>query len=129
MEDTTKIWLDDADYDIKSAAAMLKAGRYFYVVFMCHLAIEKMLKAAWVENKKETPPKVHGLVFLSASVFAKEEIPDDVISLINDLDDKGVLTRYPDGRKKIASRLTDEYSAAVLKQTKDMHGWLKNRLT
>ena len=128
MKDITREWLEDAEYDIGSAKAMLKAGRYFYVVFMCHLAIEKMLKGAWVEIRKETPPKVHGLVYLAGKVFNKKDFPDDIFALINDMDDKNVITRYPDGRKQIASTLTKEYSKALLEKTEDMFLWLKKRL-
>ena len=129
MKDTTREWLEDAEYDIRSAEAMLKAGRYFYVVFMCNLAVEKMLKGAWVEIKGETPPKVHGLVYLTNRVFDKEELPDEVLALINDLDDKSVITRYPDGRKQIASTLTKEYSRTLREKTEGMFSWLKKRLT
>ncbi len=29
-------WIDIADYDLKTAEAMLETGRYLYVGFMCH---------------------------------------------------------------------------------------------
>ncbi len=45
MRKETENWLQMAEYDFKTAECMFKAGRYVYVVFMCHLAIEKMLKA------------------------------------------------------------------------------------
>lgn len=37
-------WLIQAEYDLDSAKAMYETGRYFYAVFMIHLAIEKGLK-------------------------------------------------------------------------------------
>ena len=45
MRKTTANWLASADYDLETADAMLKSRRYLYVVFMCHLALEKTLKA------------------------------------------------------------------------------------
>lgn len=38
-------WIAMADYDLETAKHMLKTGRYIYVVFMCHLSLEKMIKA------------------------------------------------------------------------------------
>ena len=38
-------WLDMAGYDLDTAKAMLSTGRYLYVGFMCHQAVEKSLKA------------------------------------------------------------------------------------
>lgn len=40
-------WLRQAEYDMETAEFMLNGGRYFYAVFMCHLAIEKALKGLY----------------------------------------------------------------------------------
>ena len=47
-------WLAQASYDLDTAEAMFKTGRYIYCVFMCHLSIEKALKACYVKNLKAT---------------------------------------------------------------------------
>ena len=44
-------WLKQADYDMDTADAMFRSGRYFYAVFMCHLSIEKM---TWRKYKRPT---------------------------------------------------------------------------
>ncbi|MBX3058439.1 MAG: HEPN domain-containing protein [Anaerolineae bacterium] len=36
---------------------MFSNGRYFYVVFMCHLAIEKALKGLCSQVHNQAPPK------------------------------------------------------------------------
>jgi len=40
-----RIWMDRVEYDLETARAMNKAGRYLYVLFMCQQAVEKALKA------------------------------------------------------------------------------------
>jgi HEPN domain-containing protein len=40
-------WLDTAEYDLATAEAMLKAGRWLYVVFTCQQAIEKLSKGLY----------------------------------------------------------------------------------
>ena len=42
---TPEEWFKQTDYDIGTAADMFKTGRYIYTVFMCHLSVEKALKA------------------------------------------------------------------------------------
>ena len=37
-------WLDNTDYDLQTAKAMLGIKCYLYVGFMCHQTIEKALK-------------------------------------------------------------------------------------
>lgn len=124
MKDVTREWLEDADYDIQSADAMQKAGRYFYVVFMRHLAVEKMLKAVWLESRDDAPPRVHGLVYLYEKLHLKGRMPERLVALIDDLDDKSVVTRYPEGRKMIADRLDAKTAGEILQNTKDALTWI-----
>jgi HEPN domain-containing protein len=66
-------WFGIADYDLDVAKAMLKAGKYLYVGFMCHQTIEKALKAVISRDCEdgEIPPKIYHLLKLAdrASLF------------------------------------------------------------
>jgi HEPN domain-containing protein len=64
MRRDTENWMESAAYDMKTARNMLKTGRYLYVVFMCHLALEKMLKAYLTESTQALPVRTHDLLFL-----------------------------------------------------------------
>jgi hypothetical protein len=44
LAETTE-WLNQSEYDFETAQAMYKTKRYVYAIFMCHLALEKFLKA------------------------------------------------------------------------------------
>ncbi len=48
VNDKVAYWIDIADYDLKTAEAMYRTGRWLYVAFMCHQVIEKTLKAIGV---------------------------------------------------------------------------------
>ena len=41
MDDLSRQWAEQAQYDLDTADAMLKAGRYLYVLFCCHQAVER----------------------------------------------------------------------------------------
>jgi HEPN domain-containing protein len=56
-------WFKQASYDLKTAGALFKTGRYVYTVFMCHLCIEKALKGLYTRNLLQTPPKTHNLIY------------------------------------------------------------------
>ena len=45
-------WLKQADYDFETAKAMFDTGRYIYSIFMCHLTIEKVLKAWYTKQNQ-----------------------------------------------------------------------------
>lgn len=61
MTDTVKYWIELSDYDLVTADAMLESGRYLYVGFMCHQAIEEILKAYYA--------KFHDLTLLTRTVY------------------------------------------------------------
>ena len=51
----TQNWIVLAEYDLETARHMLSTGRYLYVIFMCHLSLEKMLKAHVTEVTQTIP--------------------------------------------------------------------------
>jgi HEPN domain-containing protein len=126
MRSETQQWVEDAAYDLQSAEAMFRSGRYFFVVFMCHLTVEKLLKAVIVENEGIEPPRIHSLVALEAR--AGVTVPSEHRALIDELDDKSVLTRYPDGRRRIASQLNAQTSKDVYQRTEAFSQWLKQQM-
>lgn len=127
MKPETQDWINDSDYDLQSAKVMLDSGRYFFVVFMCHLTIEKLLKAFIVERQSIEPPKIHSLVGLVTR--GGLAIPAEHRPLIDQLNTMSVVTRYPDGRRAIASLLTNESMTALYKRTVWLAQWLKQELT
>jgi hypothetical protein len=56
MLKATENWLAQVEYDLTTAEHMLQGGRYLYVIFMCHLALEKVLKALVTEETQKLPP-------------------------------------------------------------------------
>ena len=60
--DRVKYWTEIADYDLGTAETLYEGGRWFYVAFMCHQAIEKTLKAYWCSTQPNDPPFTHNLV-------------------------------------------------------------------
>ena len=94
----TEAWVEVAEYGWSSAKMRLDSGRYFFVVFMCHLRIEKVLKSVIVERQGLEPPRMHNLFGLIAR--AGLTIPAERRPLINALDNMSVVTRYPAGRRR-----------------------------
>ncbi|MEK6726973.1 MAG: HEPN domain-containing protein, partial [Deltaproteobacteria bacterium] len=61
MRSAIENWIASGDYDFKTAVNLFKSRRYIYVVFLCHLAIEKILKAIVCMRLNEMPPYTHNL--------------------------------------------------------------------
>lgn len=64
MKQTRLNWLRGAEHDMRTTESLLKARRYIYVIFMCHLATEKFLKAIVAESSSSPPPRTYNLYYL-----------------------------------------------------------------
>ena len=54
MKKELENWLKMVKYDLATAKQMYKTKRYLYVIFMSHLAMEKLFKAV-ICKKEKTP--------------------------------------------------------------------------
>ena len=121
-----KEWFNQAKYDLETAEAMFKTGRYIYTVFMCHLSIEKALKGLYAKQFKKDPPKTHDLIYLCKMVNLS--LPEKIEVFLDELNDLSVPTRYPDQLKKLLKQYKKDRTKKVLNQTKELLLWLKRNL-
>ena len=104
MGNKSAYWTDLADYDIETARAMLQTGRYLYVGFMCHQAVEKVLKAV-IAGAGASPPKIHGLMKLARQGEIYNSMNEEQKDLLDTLDPLNIATRYPEQRAKSKARV------------------------
>ena len=121
-----KEWLLQADYDMETAEANLKTDRYIYVVFMCHLAIEKALKGAWFKKFEKDPPRTHSLTFLIDAV--ELEIPDEMAPYLMQLTTVSVPTRYPEQLQELQKVYDEDRTRKILNRGKEVLEWIKTQL-
>ena len=94
MRSDTQNWIALAEYDLETARHMLAAGRYLYVVFMSHLALEKILKAHVTEVTQSIPVKSHDLIYLLKK--AELDLPLPYLDFIGIINSASIPTRYPE---------------------------------
>ena len=127
MNRVVKNWAATANYDLQTADAMYKAGRYLYVVFMCHLAIEKMLKAILAQKyPADAPPKIHNLIHLVQRT--EVTLPDHLKDFFQRIDNVSVATRYPEDLRTLSKEFNQDTAKRILTETKRMIKWLKQHL-
>jgi HEPN domain-containing protein len=122
MRRDTRNWLASAEYDIETATHMLATGRYLYVVFMCHLTLEKTLKAIAAEAQGRTPPKTHDLLYLVTLGSVKPS--QEHLDFIGKLNNASIPTRYPEDLAKIVSVYPKKVAEHYLDKTKEVMAWL-----
>lgn len=116
-------WIKSSEYDIKTAVLMFKGRRHIYVIFMCHLAVEKFLKAIVAKRTKKIPPKTHDLYYLIK--LAGLEIPLTQQKIISHLNQVSIPTRYPENMSKISLQYNKSVAARYLKETQSLLKWLR----
>jgi HEPN domain-containing protein len=112
-------WLRQAEY-------MFQGGRRFYSVFMCHLAVEKGLKALFEARLNRLPPKTHNLVYLASQSGVQPEA--EIGAFIVKLGEASVPTRYPDSIEQLQKEYTSEVTKGILAQAKATLQWIKKQL-
>ncbi len=123
MKAGTEYWLVLSEYDWGTARDMMKSKRYVYVVFMCHLSTEKLIKGAVVEfTDIAIPEKIHALKRLADT--ANLDLTDDQLVFLNNLTDQQAKTRYPEGIRNWGRAYTHAYAQRILKQTEEFREWL-----
>jgi len=126
MDEATDNWIKSSDYDIKTASALLKSKRYVYVVFMCHLSVEKALKALVVEETREMPPKTHDLGRLAD--LAGIVVPERHQAIVTHLKEASVPTRYPEDMSKLVKHYNKAAAERYLAETKGLLKWIRARI-
>lgn len=126
--DKINYWIEIAEYDLKTAGAMLKSKRYLYVGFMCHQTIEKILKALYAKKTNDTPPYTHNLLFLSEKCGILNKLDESKITFLKDLQPLNIEARYPGYKNFIYKNLTVSKAKEILKNTRTFLKWIKNML-
>ncbi len=118
MRKDTKNFIAFAEYDLQTAEYMLNTGRYIYVVFMCHLSIEKILKAIVAEVIKKIPPKTHNLIYLIK--LAKVSLSQELFEFVTKINNVSVVTRYPEDFSKLLEVYPKYVAEEYLTKTKEV---------
>lgn len=121
-------WFDGAEYDLKTAKAMLETKRFLYVGFMCHQTIEKALKGLFVTKcPNEELPYIHKLVRLANLCGITDEMSEEQLALLDVLNPLNVDARYPVNKELLLKSLSQERCEKLIKETEALLEWLKTK--
>ncbi|WP_194174732.1 HEPN domain-containing protein [Desulfofundulus thermobenzoicus] len=126
MDPQVKEWLEQSEYDLDTAKSLYRARRYLYTIFMCHLAIEKALKALIVQQTGKAPPKTHNLINLVK--LGNAILTDEQIKFVSRLSLAGVVTRYPEELKRAIAEYLRHVTRDYLTHTKEVIKCLKHQI-
>ena len=119
-------WVEQSQYDLDTARAMLRSGRFLYVLFCCQQAVEKMLKGLIVKKTGEFPPRLHSLMRLAEAAGLTLDSPR--ADFLGELSAYYIQSRYPEEIEAMSEQVTIEIASDTLEKTEELLQWLKSAL-
>jgi len=107
---------------------MFQSKRYLYVGFMAHQAIEKILKAYFVNVTDETAPFSHSLSFLAKQSDIYKSFSEEQKDFIDILEPMNIEARYPTNKKQLMESLTEKRCTEILNNAKELQKWIMKKL-
>lgn len=126
MRPEAQLWWDQAQADLDSAEAILDVGKFYVSVFLAQQAVEKGLKAHYLEKEREMPPRTHNINRLAEEL----DVPEEYLDGIRNLSTEYITARYPDAAYGLPVEIYDkEIATDHVRLAKEVITWIKNQLT
>jgi HEPN domain-containing protein len=90
---------------------------------MCHLALEKMVKAHFTEVTQSIPPKTHDLIYLIRK--SGLELPQAHLEFIGKINNASIPTRYPEDLQRIIAQYPESVARDYFEKTEEVLKWLR----
>ena len=97
-----------------------------FLLFFGHLALEKLLKALYVEINKEHAPPLHNLQRLAK--LAKLALDEKRKKELLEITSFNIEARYPDIKRSFRKKCTKEFTQARMETIKEIFQWLKKMM-
>jgi len=125
-EDKYQYWFSYAQNDIDSAEIMLQSKRWFYTVYMCQQAIEKLVKGLYILYIDDNVPRLHDINNILERFKNKipEKITEDHTGLFDTLSEFYLRSRYPDYTSTLTAFITGDYAQLIFEKSREAFQWL-----
>jgi HEPN domain-containing protein len=127
MRPETEPWWRQAHEDLLTAELNFQIQRFYAAAWFVQQAVEKGLKALYLERHAALPPKIHNLEELGSQVSAPVDVETD-LSLLNPI---FWLARYPDSRQGTApiDQVSEARAKGYIEAGRRTLQWLDQQLS
>jgi HEPN domain-containing protein len=117
-------WLQKAEEDFKVALLMRREGFFQTCAFHCQQAVEKAVKALWIDVKQIDPPRIHTVGPLAIQLGADSETVADINDVVGDY----MASRYPDAAASLPmDYYTDTDADQRLAKVEEVLSWVRSQ--
>lgn len=121
-------WLDHVHEDISAAECLFQGGHWLYVGFLCHQALEKVLKAYYSANNDDDPPYTHSHSKLLEVCGLTDRISPEHLRFIDFMVPMYIKSRYPEQKVAVARSLSADACQYIIDTTKQLTQWIEGLL-
>lgn len=125
-EDEIEYWIKTAEHDLPVAESLFSSGHYVWCLFIGHLVLEKILKAHYVKDNHESPPKIHDLVKLAEKT--KLDLSVEQISFLDKVSDLQTEVLYPEYKNSFNKTATFNFTKENFNKIIEIYKWLRSLL-
>jgi len=124
-EEHIKHWISGAKDNLDAAFDIFGVARYDWALFIGHLALEKVLKAIYIQNTENiVPPKIHNLRKLAE--LSNLELNQEQLIFLDKVLLFHIEARYTVEKNELYKIATKDFTLENLNQIKEMFIWLKS---
>jgi HEPN domain-containing protein len=127
MKYTLKVdyWLKSSENDWNVVSHLVEKGDYPYALFICHLVLEKLLKALCAAASDQ-PILTHRLIYLAEKAMI--DLTEDQTELLEIVTDFNLEARYPDEKFFFFKRCTWQFTLHQIQRIEEMRQWLLQKI-
>jgi HEPN domain-containing protein len=122
MRAEAEAWVKYAEDDLQMSSILVDQGLARGSVFHAHEAVEKVLKAIWIDRWGEQPEKTHNLLYLVKAL--EIELSRGQREFLKRLNWQLIPSRYPEGEPPDADAVRWYHE-----QAQELYEWLLRHLT
>lgn len=128
-EEKVQQWLIIAERDLDAAEWMHQGGRWLYVAFECHQALEKLIKAYWTGTREDDPLYIHDHWRLLRSCELADKLTSEQRNFIELMKPMYIASRYPQYKDQVSASLNAKVSTYILEETQKFKQWILQELS
>jgi HEPN domain-containing protein len=95
---------------------------------MCQQAIEKVMKALYVQEHQQTPPYTHNLIRLLGSLSFSNEVAFNDRDFFERLNTYYLESRYSETVFEFYKTITQKQASDIYVETKRLYQWLLDKI-
>lgn len=112
-------WLESAKHDLATAESLFKSKHYDWCLFLAHIVLEKTLKAFYVRDNNQFPPKIHRLELIAEKT--KLKLLAEEVDFLKEVSEFNLEARYPDFKFKFYKICTHDFAKKYFKKIKEFY--------